>query len=462
MPIKVNRRVLAAMPLAFATATQLRRDVTGQTPSPGMPSAQIELYASQREELLQAGRALVDALLRRDDKAFADLIDNAALASLSAADTMHWLESRRIRMRWPDGNLLLDGHFDGSGTMAGFAWNKGPFQFVATSADDQSRGYPTGRWNGVLAPGSMDEPFSVTFAGEIDTLTGTIDLPERSVTGSSLSVRLAESQPIGMQVQEEALPLSPVNQVYRSEHVWDDALITFQALRGQDGGFVALATSLSDLLPPDPRLNLDPAPMKSLPVVGPLLVVWGGTTEFQNYHAANPAQRHALDLTRWEDGSTFRTDGLSNDDYLIWGESILAPASGVVVAAVNDQPDMPPAIAQGTGMSATPQSTGGPTHPAGNHVVLDLGNSTYLYLAHMQEGSVAINVGDQINAGDQLGVVGNSGHTSEPHIHLHAQSVADFFDPAAVGLPMVFEAYVGDGEAVSMGSPVQGQFVEQR
>ena len=461
MTVILNRRAFAALPIALATGLAATR-TRAQTPMAGSTTDQIQLYGQQRDDLLTAGRTLLDAFVSGDDESFSSQFDDPSLAAVSAAEVKAWLENNRLRLRWQDGGLLIDASFDGSGTMTGYAWNWGPAEFVATSDNDQAHPYPTGRWSGILAPGARDEPIVLTFDGDAETLSAVLDLPSRGVSGVAPTVTFSASQPIGDRIQDQALPVSPVNQLYRAEYVWGDALLSVDALRGPEGGFNYFATALYDLLPPDPAVHLEPAATYRLPASDQLFVYWGGTTEFQNYHASTSAQRHALDLVRWEDGSTFRTDGMANEDYVIWGVPMLAPAAGKVVGILNDQPDIPPAIAQGVVAMATPVANQSSTHPAGNHVVIEVSPGTCVFLAHMQTGSISVNVGDDVAAGQPVGLVGNSGNTSEPHIHVHAQTSADIFDPEAIGLPMVFDEYLADGVATSMDSPVQGQFVEQQ
>ncbi len=57
---------------------------------------------------------------------------------------------------------------------------------------------------------------------------------------------------------------------------------------------------------------------------------------------------------------------------------------------------------------------------AGNHVVLAC-EGVEVILAHLKQGSVAVTSGMRVNEGDVLGQVGNSGDTSQPHLHLHAE-----------------------------------------
>jgi hypothetical protein len=150
---------------------------------------------------------------------------------------------------------------------------------------------------------------------------------------------------------------------------------------------------------------------------GTFYVVNGGGNDILNMHmaAADPkhaafrGQSRALDIVavdRWGQ----RSDGLLPDNpeaYVVFGKPVVAPCDGVVKLAVDGLPDLAPPKAD-------------PTHLAGNHVMLTCG-SVEVLLAHLQNGSVAVKPGDVVKRGDPLGRVGNSGNTSEPHLHVHAQ-----------------------------------------
>ena len=96
-------------------------------------------------------------------------------------------------------------------------------------------------------------------------------------------------------------------------------------------------------------------------------------------------------------------------------------------------------------------------HAAGNHVVLDLGHGEYALIAHLERGSVVVKVGDRVRTGQLLGRCGNSGNTSEPHVHIHVQDGPILF--LYKGLPVEFSDYFADGKRVAHGIPLQGQFV---
>lgn len=182
----------------------------------------------------------------------------------------------------------------------------------------------------------------------------------------------------------------------------------------------------------------------SLPFDGAWSVVWGGRTIGENYHAANRAQRFALDLLMISGDTSFKGDGKKPEDYLCWDKPILAPADGTVVSIIENLPDQP--------IGKTD-----PANPAGNHVVLDVGGGEFVFLAHLREGSVMVEPGDTVVSGGEIGRCGNSGNTSEPHLHIHMQTTADL--ATGEGLPMQFQDYLADGKPVERGEPKQGEVI---
>jgi murein DD-endopeptidase MepM/ murein hydrolase activator NlpD len=110
---------------------------------------------------------------------------------------------------------------------------------------------------------------------------------------------------------------------------------------------------------------------------------------------------------------------------------LLAVAPGTVVESVRDMPDVPPGAAPANLTIA---------EFTGNHVTLDLGNGRYAVYAHMAPHSVAVHVGDQVKTGDKLGLLGNSGNTTGPHLHFQISDRPSTLDTTA--LPFVFESMV--------------------
>jgi hypothetical protein len=147
------------------------------------------------------------------------------------------------------------------------------------------------------------------------------------------------------------------------------------------------------------------------PVEGQWWVVQGGHSELVNDHNVAVAQDHALDIVQMVDGSTHHGDPADRTNYYAWGEPLHAPADGTVATAVDTFPDQPIGSVDRL-------------HAAGNLVVIDIGGGRFIAMAHLESGSVRVAVGDRVRAGDVVGLVGNSGNSDEPHLHIQAQNSA--------------------------------------
>ena len=91
------------------------------------------------------------------------------------------------------------------------------------------------------------------------------------------------------------------------------------------------------------------------------------------------------------------------------------------------------------------------------YVVVDHGEGEHSLVAHFRRGSVAVQKGDEVEAGALLGECGNSGNSSLPHVHYHLQTGPAYEE--GVGLPAQFEGYYVGGAYVEEGEPVRGQVV---
>lgn len=127
-------------------------------------------------------------------------------------------------------------------------------------------------------------------------------------------------------------------------------------------------------------------------------VVAEGETKAFNHHWPAPRQRAALDLVRVQRVGDALTGTSSS-----WGQVVRAPASGQVVEAVDGVEDGQPPRGQA----------------AGNHVSIQTPGGERILLAHLQNGSLRVREGQIVRAGDEVGLLGNSGNSSEPHLHLH-------------------------------------------
>ena len=195
---------------------------------------------------------------------------------------------------------------------------------------------------------------------------------------------------------------------------------------------------------PSPHLDYETKTSLHLPLRGTWDVFWGGRTLEQNYHAAFRDQRFAHDLLILKDGSSHKGDGKALTDYYAYGQSVLAPAAGKVVWLCDSLPDNVPGKMD-------------PAHATGNSLVLDHGNGEFSLLAHLQPHSLKVKLGDMVRAGQVLGLCGNSGNTTEPHVHYHLQDSPRPFD--GDGLPAQFVDLVVDGRPVARAEILKGQKV---
>ena len=143
------------------------------------------------------------------------------------------------------------------------------------------------------------------------------------------------------------------------------------------------------------------------------------------------SETFAIDWIRWQEGRVFAGDGARNEDWYGFGADVLAVAEGTVVATRNDRPEETP--------MAAPEHVQTPLDYGGNFVMLEIGPGIYAFYAHMQPGSVTVEAGETVAAGDVLGLLGNTGNTSGPHLHF---AILDYPDPlVGNSLPMVFADY---------------------
>lgn len=187
----------------------------------------------------------------------------------------------------------------------------------------------------------------------------------------------------------------------------------------------------------------------SLPFKSRWLVFWGGDTSELNAHHGVPNQNFAFDLIGiGDDGKTRRGDGARNEDYYAFGREVLAPADGTVVEVIEGVRDNKPG-------SMNPFSA------VGNCVVIQHREDEVSVLAHFKQGSIVIKVGDTVKRGQLLGQCGNSGNSSEPHIHYHLQNSPVVQD--GLGIKMLFQkmSVTKDGKAETKTnySPVKGDII---
>lgn len=175
----------------------------------------------------------------------------------------------------------------------------------------------------------------------------------------------------------------------------------------------------------------------------------------------NPAERYAIDWVRIDPEThpladeatgllaTFNGDRGANQSYYAWDQPVLAVGAGEIVNVFDGMPEATPQVM----MSGIPFDRLG-----GNHVVLRLADDVYAFYAHLRPGTMRVRVGDHVRPGQELARTGNSGNTSEAHLHFHV--MASPFPLDADNLPFVIDQFGYEGQFAADG--VTGRAGERR
>jgi hypothetical protein len=173
-----------------------------------------------------------------------------------------------------------------------------------------------------------------------------------------------------------------------------------------------------------------PKVIYSLPFKGKWTIVNGGPDKKTSHSWNVLSQRYAYDfLILDENGQSYTGDKTVLQNYYCYGREVLAPADGVVI----DYKD---------GLKDSQIIGSGATDPwikdiRGNYILLKHAEKEYSLIAHLMPGSIRVKIGQYVRRGKCIALCGNSGNSSEPHIHFQIQDGESFFTSA--GLPVRFK-----------------------
>jgi Peptidase family M23 len=143
----------------------------------------------------------------------------------------------------------------------------------------------------------------------------------------------------------------------------------------------------------------------------------------------DPSETFAIDWVQVDaHGLAYRTDGKKPEDWIGYGAEITSVAPGTVVEVVRDLPDVTPGR-NPEGLTIA--------QIAGNRVIIDMGSGYYAMYAHLAPGSVQLHVGDSVRQGQKLGLLGNTGNSSGPHLHFQVMDRPSSLDDTS--LPFVLD-----------------------
>lgn len=163
----------------------------------------------------------------------------------------------------------------------------------------------------------------------------------------------------------------------------------------------------------------------------------GAASALMNYHYKSSihnknntqkSMRYAVDIVRLDswNRSVKNLRCSENTDYVIFHNKIVSPIDGEVVTVKNETENNSPF----PGPGKLPYNLG-------NYVVIKK-EDYYVIMGHMEKGSIVVHEGDFINAGTEIGIIGNSGLTPRPHLHMHVSKCIDGDYWFAQGVPLNF------------------------
>ena len=147
-------------------------------------------------------------------------------------------------------------------------------------------------------------------------------------------------------------------------------------------------------------------------------------------------ERFAIDWVKIGSNQDTRHNGnTENANWWGWGEPVLAVADGEITEVVDEFPDNKPRVLPPVTLD----------NIAGNHIILQIAKDLFVSYAHLQRGSIKVRKGDHVHQGDALALLGNSGNTTGPHLHLQLTDHNSVLQ--SQGIPFVFAGftYLGPG-----------------
>lgn len=229
--------------------------------------------------------------------------------------------------------------------------------------------------------------------------------------------------------------------IYRTtfDRAISDVLMSLDAQNRINGLYISSSK-------PDASTNFERNTTKMiLPFKEEVFVFWGGTTVEQNYHMADSKQQYAYDILMVANGAAYEGDASKNENYFVFGKEIIAPCDARVVKVIKGVVDNVPG-------KLNPQQL------TGNTVVLKTLNNEFILFAHLKEGSILVEEGQDVIQSEVLGQCGNSGNSTEPHLHLGLQNDVEILK--STGAKLYFDRLMVNGELKEDYIPIKEDYIK--
>ncbi|MEJ5928844.1 M23 family metallopeptidase [Corynebacterium sp. H128] len=208
------------------------------------------------------------------------------------------------------------------------------------------------------------------------------------------------------------------------------------------------------IVTPSPRADRQPPRTIRPPVIGRWITGNSPANKVPSHGVRTLGQAFAIDILQSPNSPERTSPGWAlrqapPEDYACFGQPVLASSSGTVVAKLDKMHDHRarntwPGLIFMMSIEAFVRGLASPRFTLGNHVIIDHGDGAFSLYAHLKHGSVSITTGQQVQAGDFLGQVGNTGNSSEPHLHFQLMDRAN--PTMAAGLPFRWAHITTDPE----------------
>jgi hypothetical protein len=190
------------------------------------------------------------------------------------------------------------------------------------------------------------------------------------------------------------------------------------------------------------RVGTQPPTVVAPPLRGARWVNFGGCCGAGAHRSAlqpvngdlHLSQRYAVDIVRMTPGRRMVTGPLDElESYPGYGAPVRAATAGRVIRVVDRHPDQVPLDPEPVALDDL----------GGNLVGIAAGDGRFVWYAHLAPDSVRVEVGDRVRPGQVLGLLGNSGNTTMPHLHFQVSDGPSLL--GSEGLPWVLRSYRSRG-----------------